>query len=105
MVCPPDEHPTADLSASGSLVVRAAAREHDSHYDTKVFGLEDFSDLTCLSVVAEMETVSLPFLAINTSPLSPQTRTDTNNRTDTNEILVVFVLYYQLLNHSDLLMG
>lgn len=99
MVCPQDEHPTAELSASGSLVVRAAAREHDSNYDTKVFGLEDFSDLTSLSVVAEMETVSLPFLAINTSSLSPQTRTDTN------KILVVFVLCYQLLNHSDLLMG
>lgn len=50
-------------------MVRTTARERDSNYDIKAFGLEDLSDLTSLLVVPEMETISLPFLAINTSPL------------------------------------
>lgn len=54
------------LPAPGSPAVRTAAREHDSNYGIKAFGSEDFRDLTSLSVVAGMESVSVPSLAINT---------------------------------------
>lgn len=47
-------------------MVRTAAREHDSNYGVKAFGSEDFHDLISLSVIAGMESISLPSLAINT---------------------------------------
>lgn len=55
-LCPlfPGEHPTAKERMLLSLVVRTAAREHDSNYGVKAFGSEDFHDSTSLSVIAGM---------------------------------------------------
>lgn len=85
-------------SASGSLVVRTTA-EHICIYAVKAFGSEDFNGSTSFSVIAGMRSISLPSITINTQPISPQTRPDSD------QIAVVFLLYYQLLNHSDLTMG